>query len=220
MTHKNLGGTKVTVEQILNDYDAIHEYNSWYENKQIKNIESFHIRSSKSIVIAMPIENEYTESSLGSGKEKSDVAVYEKKAQTRGYSPVKGHHNTISSSSFLNPIVNAVLEADENMVTHDFDSFLSMKKNKSFKVSSINDDFKGKKKRFSVMKIIPEEIREKARSRADDVLSSVFLEHDKKVGESIFQIPEGLHHEAIEMSIEYEIINLMYYVFTLANCRT
>jgi hypothetical protein len=193
MTHKNLGGTKVTVEQILSDYDAIHEYNSWYENKQIKNIESFHTKSTKSVVITMPIENEYIEKSLGSGKEKS---------------------------SFLNPIVNDVLEADENMVTHDFDSFLTMKKSKSFKVSSINDDFKGKKKRFSVMKIIPEEIREKARSRADDVLSSVFLEHDKKVGESIFQIPEGLHHEAIEMSIEYEIINLMYYVFTLANCRT
>jgi hypothetical protein len=220
MTHKNLGGNKVTVEQILSDYDAIHEYNSWYENKQIKNIESFHSRSSKSIIISMPSENEYTESSLGSGKEKSDGAVYENKVHSRGYSPVKGRNNTTSSSSFLNPIVNDVLETDENMVTHDFDSFLSMQENKSFKVSSINDDFKGKKKRFSVMKIIPEEIREKARSRANDVLTSVFLEHDKKVGESIFKIPEGLHHEAIEMNIEFEIINLMYYVFTLANCRT
>lgn len=218
MTNKNLGGTKVTVDQILSDYDAIQEYNSWYEKKQLKNLESNNTKNNKSVLISMPIENEYTESSIGSGREKSDEAVGQNKNYIREYSPAKGH--AASSSSFLNPIVHDKLEIDENMITHDFDSFLTMKKTNSFKVSSINDDFKGKKSRFSVMKIIPDDVRGKARLRANEVISNTFLEHENKIDESMFKISEGLQNETVEMNVEFEIINLMHYIFTLANCRT
>lgn len=96
----------------------------------------------------------------------------------------------------------------------------SIKKTKSFKVESINDNLKGKKKRFAVMKIIPDDVREKAKKLAQSLAESTFLEQDKKVGESIFSVPANFERVSKEITVDRELVSLRHYIFTIQACRT
>jgi len=151
---------------------------------------------------------------------------YEKDGKIKHFrenSPTKVVTNKLISNSFLRPITPTIVHnegnADDEFVLPDFASLQSVKKTKSFNMNSIKNNLNGKKKRFSVMKVVPDDIREKAVETAKSIAESVFLESDKKLGESVFNVPDGMHRVIREVMVKQEIINLKHKIFSIETCR-
>ena len=70
-------------------------------------------------------------------------------------------------------------EISDEVPLPDFNNSLAITKNKSFKANCINDQLEGKSKRFSVMKIMPDSIKSKARETALSISKTLFLENGK-----------------------------------------
>jgi hypothetical protein len=97
--------------------------------------------------------------------------------------------------SFLNPsspnMDGSTDEIDSEMTMPDFDNLPSMLKTKSFNMKAVNDNLNGKSKRFTVMKIIPDDVKEEAADLAKSIAE--FLESDFEASAlSNFSIPNGL----------------------------
>jgi hypothetical protein len=207
LSHKNLGGTKIQVDQILHNDEAINLYNEWYENKVSRTNDTDQSKSSKSLIISFnkespnPFQSTYKESR----NEKS--------------APIKAVNKDGSGSSFLKPINDFNIEEESETIVHDFNNLPSMIKSKSFKTTSINENLKGSRKRFSVMKIIPDEEREEARKTAHSLIESIFLENDDTVQENISKEYKNMKLASREVQVEQEVINLRQYIFTIQACR-
>lgn len=74
-------------------------------------------------------------------------------------------------------------------------------------------------KRFSVMKIMSDEIKNKAREICFNIAKTLFLDHAKKPKESIFTIPKDFESSSKELMVKEEIINLKDYIFSIQACR-
>ena len=82
---------------------------------------------------------------------------------------------------------------DDQILMADIDELPFLKKAKSVNNVMITNDLKGKKARFSVMKVMSDEAKEKARKLANTIAESILLEQDKeKSGESNFNVPSGI----------------------------
>jgi hypothetical protein len=209
LNYKNMTGTRVEITQLLSTDEAVHKYNDWYEKRLLK-AKADQTKYSKSVVITAPPEA---------------PSVYQEKdgrlAPARGVSPTKNGANQGGSSSFLKPIqYDNSDEEGASGVFHDFNNMPSIKKTKSFKIGSINENLKGKQKRFSVMKIIPDEVKEQAKKLAQSLAESTFLEQKKKMGESIFSVPPNFERVSKEIMVDRELITLRHYIFTIQACRT
>lgn len=91
------------------------------------------------------------------------------------------------SPNNLSPRVNIENEEiSDEVPLPDFNNLPSVKKHKSININSINDNLNGKNKRFSVMKIMSDEMKGKAREICYNLAKSFFLDHAKKPQESIF----------------------------------
>ena len=166
LTQKSMQGVTVEAEQVLTSEEAIEIYTDWLEKK--KPNEGDLSKNFKSLVVQLY-------------DSKSEYEMHDEKViKYRETSPKNRSVGVSPPPKHLSPRPNVEREEiSDEVPLPDFNNLPSVKKHKSFNLHSINDNLNGKNKRFSVMKIISDDIKHKARDLCFNMAKSLFLDHPK-----------------------------------------
>lgn len=200
LSNKNLHGFNVELDDILRTDKAIELYNEWCGKQSLSTGIIDQNKNSRSLIIP-------------SKDSKSD---FEEKDNDGGFVPSKKRTSVNTPNQYLSPqrkFDNEDLSDDLNLP--GFNDLPSVKKNKSFIIESINDNLNGKNKRFSVMKIMSDETKEKAKEIALNLAKSMFMKTGRKNSDKVFVIPAGFESSTIEVQVKEEILSLKEYIFTI-----
>lgn len=201
-------GMNIEIDQILTSEEAIEAYTDWNEKRMSKMNETDQNKNSKSLII----QNHDNKCNF---EESSSLVVKFRAGTALKFQTGLAHLPSFGGSKL--PEEFEELTYDMNLP--DFNELPSVKKHKSFNAASINDNLNGKNKRFSVMKIIPNEVKEKGQEIAKTLAKSMFIEGEKKLGGPIFNIPKDFEHSSIEIMVKQEILNCKEYIFSIQACR-
>lgn len=172
--------SRVKLDDMLEKSEDKELFKQWKEFNANSNSRNNNEKTAKSMITFTSSSSGYIES--------------EKEKNQRSSGKVKFDDD---DKSFLRPSSPTIIENDptepDDMNLPDLSQLPTMKKTKSFNLNSINDNLKGRSKRFSVMKIMSDDAKEKAGTFSQSIAESIFLEDDKeRDSQSNFNVPEGL----------------------------